>query len=192
MSSSSAAVVDLRSDDDGSDNDGSDGDTIQVQEVYRFRIAGIPQAYPRVRVNYGGRFYNPASKKIAAFKAKVKDGLPASANGDIPFKKGTPVTVKIGFLMARPLTDFVGRRRAPGNLKASAMIPRVVPSGSDVDNMAKFVLDALNGVVYHDDTQVVAMEAYKLADDFMDCSGATVVEITGFDIATGIPKFLTI
>ena len=92
--------------------------------------------------------------------------------------------------MQRPLTDFVGRRRGPGNLKPGKLQQTVVPYGPDVDNLVKFVLDAFNGLVYHDDTQVVAVEAYKLSDNFMDCLGSTVVEISGFDPATAIPIFV--
>lgn len=180
------SVIDLRSN-DGSSRDG--GEDI-ISEIFSVRIPGNPQPYPRVRINFGGHFYNPVSKKLSEFKEKVRKELPAYINGNIPFAKGVPVCVKIGFFMQRPLGDFVGRRRSPGNLKPTSLERKVVPHGADVDNLVKFVLDALNGVIYHDDTQVVAVEAYKLPDNFMDCLGATVVEISEFDSTTDIPKFL--
>ena len=31
----------------------------------------------------------------------------------------------------------------------------------DVDNICKLILDALNGVAWHDDTQVISIEAFK-------------------------------
>ena len=35
----------------------------------------------------------------------------------------------------------------------------------DIDNVIKSILDALNGVAYHDDTQVVAVFAEKYYSD---------------------------
>jgi crossover junction endodeoxyribonuclease RusA len=34
----------------------------------------------------------------------------------------------------------------------------------DLDNLSKAVLDALNGIVWHDDTQVEALHLYKFVD----------------------------
>ena len=51
----------------------------------------------------------------------------------------------------------------------------------DIDNLVKFVLDGVNGLVYKDDKQVVKLVAYKLYDSESDCGGRTVVEVTEFD-----------
>eukprot|EP00543_Licmophora_paradoxa_P006569 CAMPEP_0202455834 /NCGR_PEP_ID=MMETSP1360-20130828/13268_1 /ASSEMBLY_ACC=CAM_ASM_000848 /TAXON_ID=515479 /ORGANISM="Licmophora paradoxa, Strain CCMP2313" /LENGTH=60 /DNA_ID=CAMNT_0049075513 /DNA_START=266 /DNA_END=448 /DNA_ORIENTATION=- len=47
----------------------------------------------------------------------------------------------------------------------------------DVDNLAKFVLDSLNGVLYHDDRQVVELIAIKRYDNDDMCRGKTIVKI---------------
>jgi Holliday junction resolvase RusA-like endonuclease len=48
---------------------------------------------------------------------------------------------------------------------------------SDVDNLAKFVMDSLNGVLYVDDRQVVNLNVMKVLDSEGPCFGATEVEI---------------
>ena len=50
----------------------------------------------------------------------------------------------------------------------------------DIDNLAKFVLDSLNGIAYKDDCQVVKLVVYKLMDNAGPCTGRTIVEVKGF------------
>ena len=42
----------------------------------------------------------------------------------------------------------------------------------DIDNYAKFVLDALTGLLYQDDKQVVLLSAARVLDNRDDCNGA--------------------
>lgn len=51
-------------------------------------------------------------------------------------------------------------------------------SRSDIDNLAKFVLDSLNGLLYADDRQVVSLKAMKMLDSEGLCDGATEVSIS--------------
>lgn len=48
---------------------------------------------------------------------------------------------------------------------------------TDVDNLAKFVLDSLNGVVYEDDRQVSSLHVTKFLDNHDECLGSTEVSI---------------
>ena len=63
---------------------------------------------------------------------------------------------------------------------ATASVNRFLPVCSDVDNLSKFVLDALNGLVYHDDRQVVKLVAIKLQDNNSFCRGGTRVVVSRF------------
>ena len=74
--------------------------------------------------------------------------------------------------MKRPNTDF-----CPGGRLRSAL-PLVRPIHPDIDNLAKFVLDSLNGILaYKDDCQVVKLVAYKLMDKNAGlCTGRTIVD----------------
>ena len=64
----------------------------------------------------------------------MKNQLSATIKSNIPFKKGVPVRVKIGFFMQQPLSDFVDCH-APGNMKPTSLDCKVVPHGADVDNL---------------------------------------------------------
>ena len=52
------------------------------------------------------------------------------------------------------------------------------PTMSDVDNLAKFVLDALNGVLYDDDRRIVKLEVGKSWDPNPESPGLTTVAIS--------------
>jgi len=62
------------------------------------------------------------------------------------------------FVFARPKSHY-GTGRNAGTLKASA--PVYHTQKIDVDNGYKIILDALNGVIYKDDAQVIGGELLK-------------------------------
>ena len=94
------------------------------------------------------------------------------------FAPKEPVVVQVKFFMRRPDTHFKNRARW-NPLKA--ILPYAFVATPDIDNLVKFVLDGMNGLVYKDDKQVVKLVAYKLYDSESDCGGRTVVEVTEFD-----------
>jgi len=80
-----------------------------------------------------------------------------------------PVDVDVVFRMPRPKGHF-GRR---GLLPSAPATPATKP---DIDKLARAVLDALTGIVFRDDSQVVAL---RLAKVYADDPGATItVEAT--------------
>lgn len=56
--------------------------------------------------------------------------------------------------------SFTKKKRA--EIEAGTLRPTTKP---DADNIAKAVLDALNGVVFHDDNQVVSLSVQKFYSD---------------------------
>ena len=144
-----------------------------------FEFTGKPVAMPRPRTSWksGGYFYNPASKAVLAHQAMVRAAIPATQQG-VLFPAGVPVAVKLTFYMKRPNSDFRGNRLL-GFLRAMAPIAR--PIMPDIDNLAKFMLDVLNKVVFADDRQVVKLVVLKLQDSDGLCQGRTMVEVSEFD-----------
>jgi Holliday junction resolvase RusA-like endonuclease len=69
-----------------------------------------------------------------------------------------PVIVECDFFLRRPKSHF-GTGRNAGTLKASA--PTHVDRAPDVDKLVRACLDALTGVVFADDCQVVDLYATK-------------------------------
>jgi len=55
----------------------------------------------------------------------------------------------------------------------------------DIDNCVKFVMDALTGLAYHDDSQVCVLKAWKMKDNFPPHQGRTCIELTRVDEAYG-------
>jgi Holliday junction resolvase RusA-like endonuclease len=92
-----------------------------------------------------------------------------------------PIAVCIVFRMKRPNSHFIANKpfiettskskksaTAISRLRNSA--PKVMCATSmrtDIDNLAKFVLDSLNHVTYEDDKQIVSLHVVKLFDNDM-------------------------
>ena len=109
-----------------------------------FSVPGDPVPQPRPRVSTVGGFgraYVPKTHAVHAYRQAV--ALAAKAAGCEP--GGEPVNVVIDFVFARPKSHL----RKAGLRKGAPVLPRC-----DLDNMAKAVLDALNGVAWVDDSQV--------------------------------------
>ena len=109
-----------------------------------FSVAGDPVPQPRVRVSTVGGFgraYVPKSHAVHAYRQAV--ALAAKAAGCEPHPQ--PVNVVIDFVFARPKSHL----RKSGVRTDAPRLPR-----ADLDNMAKAVLDSLNGVAWVDDSQV--------------------------------------
>jgi len=84
------------------------------------------------------------------------------------------IAVTLHFRLRRPNDHFVGGKRC--QLKDSA--PRGFCVGrSDIDNLSKFVLDCLNGLLFMDDRRVVSLTAMKVWDSHGTCEGSTTVEL---------------
>ena len=72
------------------------------------------------------------------------------------FDRGTPVSLRIviRFIPAKSETKSNQAKMLNGDI-----LPLKKP---DIDNVIKVVCDALNGVAYHDDTQVVMVNVKKV------------------------------
>ncbi len=97
------------------------------------------------------------------------------------FPAGKFVTVEINFHMRRPNSHFRNGNRWWTALTDCARKIKVQAHGGDIDNLAKFVLDGMSGVVYHDDNQVVKLMVSKNTDTKDDCAGRTVVTVSEWE-----------
>ncbi|CAB9531671.1 expressed unknown protein [Seminavis robusta] len=141
-----------------------------------FEVPGKPLPEKRMRMGRWG-LYHPGSKEKAAFRKTVQELVPATQHGAV-FPTGTPVTMEVHFWMRRPNSDFKASRRLIGILKNS--VPFVRPIVPDIDNLLKFVLDGMNRLVYHDDSQVVKIVVLKLLDNEGSCEGRTQIDVYPF------------
>jgi Holliday junction resolvase RusA-like endonuclease len=117
--------------------------------------------------------YNPSATYQQLFRKVVEDMV---KDENPLFMEEHQLAMRIIFHMKRPKNHFVGSQPGPGRLKPAAP-PRLAPSRTDVDNLAKFVLDSLNGLLYVDDRQVASIFATKIFDNDGHCEGSTEVSI---------------
>lgn len=122
-------------------------------------IPGLPVSQPRVAACLRGSHagvYTPA--KADAWKAAV--ALAVAREMAEPW--GGPLHVGVTFQMPRPKGHY-GSGRNSDKVKPGAPI---APTGRpDLDNLVKAVLDALRGIAWGDDTQVVSLHARKVWAD---------------------------
>ena len=107
--------------------------------VYQYECNGKPTVLQRHRFSKG-RTYNPSKQQQIAFADQLE--LPEE-----PIKDMLEVDLEFHFELPKSYKK----------LKDKPMYP----SKSDLDNLIKFVLDALNNKLYYDDSQIVKITASK-------------------------------
>ena len=117
----------------------------------RLTFYGKPLAKQRHRMS-NGRMYNP-QKKI---EGKIKYLAWVQAMGEEPLTG--PIAVHITAHFKRPKSHY-GTQKGVPYLKDTA--PKHHTGKPDVDNIGKFYLDVLNGIVFVDDRQVCRMIVVK-------------------------------
>lgn len=131
-----------------------------TQPILYFRVEAVPVAQPRQRQRVamvGGRAmamnYTPARDKVNVYKAALQAAAcqAMNASGRI-LKIDQPLHVDLCFMLPRPkklLTAKLANKLIPYDRKP------------DIDNFIKSTLDALNGIIWVDDSQVVEIGARK-------------------------------
>jgi len=125
-----------------------------------FIILGDPKAQQRHRTYTRGkggaplpfaRRVDPSATDKADFIAQARQSAP-----EAPLLG--PLKLRVFFFMVRPKSHYRTGKRA-GELKPNP--PTHCDKKPDVDNLVKLVMDAMNGVFYKDDWQIVELIAIK-------------------------------
>jgi Holliday junction resolvase RusA-like endonuclease len=117
--------------------------------VINFTVYGTPKGKGRPRMTKTGHVYTP--QQTIDYEEKVRIAWKKSA-------KGRKMT---GALSVEILVFF----ETPKNWsmkKKTEMMGKFAEKKPDIDNVAKIILDALNKLAYHDDSQVVAISCQKM------------------------------
>ncbi len=120
------------------------------------RVPTIPIAQPRQRSRIiktkDGRLltgnYTPANHPVRQFKADVR----AAVSRVLSAPLDGPVALRVVFVLPRPKRLIWKRREMP-------RVPHT--ARPDLDNLVKATKDALNGLAWRDDSQVVELSAGK-------------------------------
>lgn len=129
----------------------------------RFTVWGVPVAEGSMRAFVVGRHAmvtHDNKPKLGPYRQAVAAEA-RKAMGDID-PTGAAVHVACTFTLPRPTSHFlpVNSRRPYREVKVAAPISPITKP--DIDKLARSVLDALTGAVFHDDSQVVSLTLVKL------------------------------
>jgi Endodeoxyribonuclease RusA len=163
-----------------------------VPSLLRFTVRGNPLPLRRHRTSRGF-VYNPSAGAQQSFRETVEElvfphrrhckvsDTPSEYSSSEPrtplWGPEQTLAVTIVFRMKRPNIHFVAGKPGPDRLRDTAPMQVSSTLRTDVDNLAKFVLDSLIGVVYNDDRQIASLHVTKLYDNDVDelCRGSTCV-----------------
>jgi Holliday junction resolvase RusA-like endonuclease len=114
-------------------------------------IPGKPTGKGRPRFSNGRTYTDPktATAELRVQAAWQDAGMPRLPDG--------PVCATIALAVSRPKSHF----RTNGLLSTKGEAATRPTSRPDLDNVAKLVLDALNGRAYGDDAQVYDLHAFR-------------------------------
>ena len=119
-----------------------------------FMVEGTPVPKGRPRFARRGKFVSTYSPKTTVdYESKVSEAAKLAMAGADPLE--TPVAAYVYIRL--PVPKSYSKQRTKDCLYGFEK-PTKRP---DVDNIVKSVLDALNGVVYQDDCQIVSIHATK-------------------------------
>ena len=116
----------------------------------KFTVTGIPVGKGRPRFTRTGHTYTP--EKTAAYEEKVR--LCWKTQTGSGFAGGVPL--KASIIAYFPIPKSASKK------KAAAMDGTFHTSRPDADNVAKAILDALNGYLYPDDSAVQIDRCWKV------------------------------
>jgi len=158
-----------------------------VIEKIQWVVRGNPLPLRRHRTSRGF-VYNPSAPAQASFlnittqileeivPSHLKNKIDISNTSNLYplFPENQPLVMVVLFRLKRPNLHFVGNKPGHGRLRDSAP-SALSPTRTDVDNLAKFVLDSLNGILYEDDRQIHSLYVTKLLDNDGLCQGSTEI-----------------
>lgn len=113
-----------------------------------------PKLRPRFRIMYG-RIATITPPETKQFEYLISEYYCFNAQ-HYCFEKGVPLSIELEFGMPIPAS---ATKKSKIDMQAGIVLPAKKP---DIDNLTKSVLDALNGVAWHDDAQIVEIKASKI------------------------------
>ena len=123
--------------------------------IVMFKVDGLPKGKARPRFARRGNFvstYTP--KSTLEYEDFIVDKAKRAMGASEPFKTDLEAFIYISM----PVPKSYPKKR-----REACLIGAERPSKKpDIDNIIKAYLDAMNGIVYDDDTQIVDLHATKV------------------------------
>jgi Holliday junction resolvase RusA-like endonuclease len=145
-----------------------------------FEVKATPLVQARARMNTTAHppyLYDPSRDAKQRFANGVRSEMQATGHNTFPFfDRSTAIRMTAKFVLPRPKNDFKKNKALPLQLATTA---GSFPRGKDIDNLVKFVADALQDTLYMNDTNIVRVEAEKTySTDISEGVGWTELEFT--------------
>lgn len=119
-----------------------------------FVIYGEPQGKGRPKFTMTGHAYTPERTK--SYEAEIVASFRREFPDFVRWENGVPLRVRIKAVYGVPVSDSKAKRERK---LTGAIRPTKKP---DADNVEKIVLDAINGIAWKDDAQVVDLRTTKV------------------------------
>lgn len=133
--------------------------------MFEFTVFAEPQGKARPRVTSHGA-YTP--KKTKDYERLVQLEYKSSGGKDYGDKQ----------LQVEITANFQIPKSKPRKVRVDMLAGRIRPTKKpDCDNIAKAILDALNGIAYHDDSQIVTLAVDKWYTPDEPCVIVTIKEV---------------
>lgn len=101
------------------------------------------------------RVYDPGSDDKKMVKEFIKEYIL-----DLNFRNKISGIIDVEFTFKFPMPKYIKENRLKLYLAENQiLLPSIKP---DLDNLEKFYLDCMNGIVYHDDKQVTSLKSKKV------------------------------
>jgi len=117
----------------------------------------------------------PNAERKLRLQNSVKEQLPLTYQ---MVAADHPLSIRMEFYMARPQSHFTD---PSCRIQLKATAPHAHICVPDTDNLVKLVQDALNGVLYHDDKQLVTIVGEKLYDNTYPYTGRTILTLKSWN-----------
>lgn len=125
----------------------------------RFTVPGEPRGKGRPRYKKIGGFVKPYTpEETASYENLIKLEYERQCGGMF-FGKGEPVTMTVNAYYSIPKSTS---KKKANLMREGAVRPMKKP---DADNVLKTIADAVNGIAYHDDLQVVEAHVNRFYGD---------------------------
>lgn len=119
---------------------------------YEFTVFGQPTGKGRPRFTKTGHAYTP--EKTKNYEELVRYAFMGSYPKGIPLEDPVKATIIAFYGIPKSYSKKKAQECIDGNIK--------VQNKPDCDNIAKIILDSLNGYAYIDDKQVVELKVFKV------------------------------
>ena len=129
-----------------------------MSEQIHITIPGVPQSKARPRfATKNNRVFAYTNERTASYESFIKLTYQQHYRGKQPLTGALCANITAYFPIPKSATKKAHESMLAGETQHTKK--------PDCDNIAKICLDALNGIAYHDDSQVIKLKVEKLYSD---------------------------